>query len=154
MKLFRTNGYKTYFVTGGGQDFVRAYSEQVYGIPPEQVVGSAGGTRFGYDKSGRPMLTKEPKLLLNDARAPRRRHARVRLRAEVEGRHLPGRADGPGEEAGLGRDQHEERLEADLRVRGKVKDDAGASARPETVGPRSDGTRPRIARRSAASSHN
>ena len=42
MQLFRGNGYKTYFVTGGGQEFVRVYSEQVYGIPPEQVVGSAG----------------------------------------------------------------------------------------------------------------
>ena len=69
MKLFRANGYKTYFVTGGGQDFVRMYSEQVYGIPPEQVVGSAGATKFGYDKSGKPMLTKEPKLLLNDDQA-------------------------------------------------------------------------------------
>jgi hypothetical protein len=66
MKLFRANGYKTYFVTGGGQDFVRIYSEQVYGIPPEQVVGSAGATHFGYDKSGKPVLTKVPKLLLND----------------------------------------------------------------------------------------
>jgi hypothetical protein len=66
MRLFRANGYKTYFVTGGGQDFVRIYSEQVYSIPPEQVVGSASGTKFGYDKSGKPMLTKEPKLLLND----------------------------------------------------------------------------------------
>ena len=69
MRLFRANGYKIYFVTGGGQDFVRVYSEQVYGIPPEQVVGSAGGTKFGYDKAGRPMLTKEPKLLLNDDKA-------------------------------------------------------------------------------------
>ena len=69
MKLFRGNGYKTYFVTGGGQDFVRMYSEQVYGIPPEQVVGSAGATKFGYDKSGKPMLMKDPKLLLNDDQA-------------------------------------------------------------------------------------
>jgi hypothetical protein len=69
MKLFRANGYKTYFVTGGGQDFVRVYSEQVYGVPPEQVVGSMGGTKYGYDKSGKPMLTKEPKLLLNDDKA-------------------------------------------------------------------------------------
>ena len=69
MKLFRASGYKTYFVTGGGQDFVRVYSEQVYGIPPEQVVGTAGGTKYGYDKSGKPMLTKEPKLLLNDDKA-------------------------------------------------------------------------------------
>ena len=65
----RANGYKTYIVTGGGQDFVRQYSEKVYGIPPEQVVGSAGGTKFGYAKDGKPFLTKEPKLLLNDDKA-------------------------------------------------------------------------------------
>jgi haloacid dehalogenase-like hydrolase len=66
LKYFRANGYKTYIVTGGGQDFVRVYAGQVYGIPPEQVVGTAGGTKYGYDKDGRPTLTKEPKLLLND----------------------------------------------------------------------------------------
>ena len=69
LQYLRANGYKTYIVTGGGQDFVRVYSEQVYGIPPEQVVGSAGATKYGYDKSGKPLLTKEPKLLLNDDNA-------------------------------------------------------------------------------------
>jgi hypothetical protein len=52
-----------------GQDFVRMYAEVVYGIPPEQVVGTAGGTKYGYDNSGKPFLTKEPKLLLNDNNA-------------------------------------------------------------------------------------
>jgi phosphoglycolate phosphatase-like HAD superfamily hydrolase len=66
LRYFRANGYKTYIVTGGGQDFVRLYSEKVYGIPPEQVVGSAGVTKFMYDKNGKPYLTKDPKLLLND----------------------------------------------------------------------------------------
>ncbi|MBX9623241.1 MAG: haloacid dehalogenase-like hydrolase [Gemmataceae bacterium] len=66
LKYLRANGYKTYIVTGGGQDFVRVYAERVYGIPPEQVVGTAGGTKYGFDKDGRPFLTKEPKLLLND----------------------------------------------------------------------------------------
>jgi phosphoglycolate phosphatase-like HAD superfamily hydrolase len=69
LQYLRANGYKTYIVTGGGQDFVRVYAEQTYGIQPEQVVGSAGGTKFGYDKSGKPFLTKEPKLLLNDNNA-------------------------------------------------------------------------------------
>ncbi|WP_296707342.1 HAD family hydrolase [Rhodoblastus sp.] len=69
LTLFRANGYKTFIVTGGGQDFVRTYSEKVYGIPREQVVGSALGTKFGYDKNGKPILTKEPKLLLNDDNA-------------------------------------------------------------------------------------
>ena len=69
LKYLRANSYKTYIVTGGGQDFVRVYSEQVYGIPPEQVVGTAGGTTYGYDKTGKPFLTKDPKLLLNDNNA-------------------------------------------------------------------------------------
>ncbi|MFO1433170.1 MAG: HAD family hydrolase [Candidatus Competibacteraceae bacterium] len=69
LKYLRANGYKTYIVTGGGQDFVRVYSEQVYGIPPEQVIGTAGVTKYGYDKSGKPFLLKEPKLLLNDNNA-------------------------------------------------------------------------------------
>ena len=69
LKYLRANGYKTYIVTGGGQDFVRVYSERVYGIPPEQVVGTAGGTKYGYAKDGKPFLTKEPKLLLNDNNA-------------------------------------------------------------------------------------
>jgi phosphoglycolate phosphatase-like HAD superfamily hydrolase len=69
LQYLRDNAYKTYIVTGGGQDFVRVYSEKVYGIPPERVVGTAGGTTYGYDKSGRPFLTKDPKLLLNDNNA-------------------------------------------------------------------------------------
>ena len=66
MKLFRSSGYKTYFVTGGGQDFVRTYSKKIYGIPPEQVVATIGGIKYGYDKTGRPILTKEPRLLFDD----------------------------------------------------------------------------------------
>jgi phosphoglycolate phosphatase-like HAD superfamily hydrolase len=66
MAYLRANGYRTYIVTGGGQDFVRVYSEQIYGVPREQVVGTAGGTKYGYDANGKPTLTKEPKLLLND----------------------------------------------------------------------------------------
>jgi phosphoglycolate phosphatase-like HAD superfamily hydrolase len=66
LRYLRASGYKTYIVTGGGQDFVRVYAEQTYGIPPEEIVGTAGGTKYGYDKSGKPFLTKEPKLVLND----------------------------------------------------------------------------------------
>ena len=69
LKYLRDNGYRTYIVTGGGQDFVRVYAEKTYGIPPEQVVGTAGGTKYGYAKDGKPFLTKEPKLLLNDNNA-------------------------------------------------------------------------------------
>ena len=69
MQYLRSNGFKTYIVTGGGQDFVRGYSQRVYGIPPEQVVGTAGETKFGYTKDGKPFLTKEPKLILNNDKA-------------------------------------------------------------------------------------
>ena len=57
LQYLRVNGYKAHIVTGGGQAFVRQYSEQVYGIPPEQVVGSAVGTKYGYDQDGKPFLT-------------------------------------------------------------------------------------------------
>jgi phosphoglycolate phosphatase-like HAD superfamily hydrolase len=59
MQYLRANGFRTYIVTGGGQDFVRVYSERVYGIPREQVVGSTAGTTFGY-QDGKSELTKVP----------------------------------------------------------------------------------------------
>ena len=77
LSYLRANGYKTYIVTGGGQDFVRVYSERVYGVTPEHVVGTMGGTKLGYDHDGRPFLTKEPRLLLNDDEA-----------GKVEGIHM------------------------------------------------------------------
>lgn len=66
IQYLKSNGYKTYIVTGSAQDFVREYSEQVYGIPPEQVIGTVQATKYGYDKSGKPTLIKEPKVLLQD----------------------------------------------------------------------------------------
>jgi hypothetical protein len=82
LSYFRANGYKTYIVTGGGQDFVRVYSEKVYGVPVEQVVGTAGTTSYSYGKNGKPVLTKEPKLLLNDNNAgkPEGIHEMIGLR--------------------------------------------------------------------------
>ncbi len=68
LKYLRSVGYRTYIVTGGGQDFVRVYSERVYGVPPEQVVGTAGAVSYQYGAKG-PVLVKEPKLLLNDDNA-------------------------------------------------------------------------------------
>ncbi len=65
MSLLRATGYKTYIVTGGGQDFVRTYSERVYGIPRDQVIGSALETEFSYN-NGHMVLMRPPKLLLNN----------------------------------------------------------------------------------------
>ncbi len=66
MRYLRANGYHVYIVTGGGQDFVREFADTIYDIPPEKVVGSAMGTIYGYNQSGKPFLTKDPTLLLND----------------------------------------------------------------------------------------
>ena len=66
MRYLRANGFKTYIVTGGGQEFVRAFAERVYGVPPEQVVGSMGKVKYEYDKDGRPELIKLPEVLLID----------------------------------------------------------------------------------------
>ena len=53
----RANGYKTFIVSGGGADFMRVWSERVYGIPPEQVVGSNSRTKFEL-RDGKPVLIK------------------------------------------------------------------------------------------------
>lgn len=57
--------FKTYIVTGGGQEFVRAYGEEKYHIPSEQTIGSAGKTHYGY-QNGKPVLIKLAKILLID----------------------------------------------------------------------------------------
>jgi phosphoglycolate phosphatase-like HAD superfamily hydrolase len=66
LAYLRARGFKTYIVTGSGQDFVRAYAQEVYGVPPEQVVGSASAASYGYDTIGRPVLTKQARVLLED----------------------------------------------------------------------------------------
>jgi phosphoglycolate phosphatase-like HAD superfamily hydrolase len=57
----RTNGFKTFIVSGGGIEFMRAISEQLYGIPPDQVIGSSGKTRFEMRDDG-PVLVRLPEL--------------------------------------------------------------------------------------------
>lgn len=66
MQYLRANGYKTYIVTGGGQEFVRVYAEKTYGIPPEQIVGSAIDAQYTYNPEGQGILMRAPKLLLNN----------------------------------------------------------------------------------------
>jgi phosphoserine phosphatase len=65
MQYLRANGFRTYIVTGGGQEFVRTYSEKVYGVPPEQVVGSSIMTTYD-EKGGKPVLMREPKPFFID----------------------------------------------------------------------------------------
>jgi phosphoglycolate phosphatase-like HAD superfamily hydrolase len=57
----RSNGFKTYIVSGGGIEFMRAISEQIYGIPPEQVIGSSGKTKYEM-RDGVPVIVRLPEL--------------------------------------------------------------------------------------------
>jgi phosphoserine phosphatase len=65
MKYLREKGFRVYIVTGGGQEFVRVYSEQTYGVPPEQVVGSSIVTTYT-NSGGKPILMREPKPFFVD----------------------------------------------------------------------------------------
>lgn len=68
LAYLRANGFKTYIVSGGGIEFMRPWTERVYGIPPEQVVGTTGGLKFEMRETG-PVITKLPELVLNDDKA-------------------------------------------------------------------------------------
>jgi phosphoglycolate phosphatase-like HAD superfamily hydrolase len=57
LAYLRTSGFKTYIVSGGGVDFMRPWTEKVYGIPPEQVIGSTGKLRYEM-RNGKPVLMK------------------------------------------------------------------------------------------------
>jgi len=61
LAYLRANGFKTFIVSGGGVEFMRAFAEQTYGIPPEQVVGSSGVVKFEMRESG-PQLVKQAKI--------------------------------------------------------------------------------------------
>ena len=70
MSYLRANGYQNLHCDRRRPGFCAAcIRSSVYGIPPEQVVGTAAGTNSDYNKDGKPILTKEPKLLLNDDNA-------------------------------------------------------------------------------------
>jgi phosphoglycolate phosphatase-like HAD superfamily hydrolase len=61
LAYLRANGFKTFIVSGGTIDFMRVFAEQVYGIPPEQVIGSSQVVRYEM-RNGKPALVREPKL--------------------------------------------------------------------------------------------
>ncbi len=61
LDYLRANGFKTYIVSGGGADFMRPWAEEVYGIPPEQVIGSSGKAKFEL-RDGKPVLLKLPEI--------------------------------------------------------------------------------------------
>lgn len=65
LAYLRANGFKTFIVSGGGIEFMRPWTEKVYGIPPEQVIGSSGGLKYEL-RDGKPALVKLPEIAHND----------------------------------------------------------------------------------------
>jgi hypothetical protein len=65
LAYLRANGFKNFIVSGGGIEFMRAWTEKVYGIPPEQVIGSSIKTKFEM-RDGKPVLVRLPELNFND----------------------------------------------------------------------------------------
>jgi hypothetical protein len=68
LAYLRANGFKTYIVSGGGIEFMRVFSEKVYGIPPEQVIGSTIDTKFEV-RDGKPVILREPAIDFIDDKA-------------------------------------------------------------------------------------
>ena len=62
LSLLRAHQFKTFIVSGGGIEFMRPWTERIYGIPPEQVVGTSSVTKFELRSDGTPVLMKEPKV--------------------------------------------------------------------------------------------
>jgi len=68
LAYLRANGFKTFIVSGGGIEFMRPWAERVYGIPPEQVIGSSIKTRFEL-RDGKPVLVRLPEINFIDDKA-------------------------------------------------------------------------------------
>ena len=68
MAYLRANGFKTFIVSGGGVEFMRAFAEKVYAIPPEHVIGSSGVVKYEM-RNGTPVLVKEAKVEFIDDKA-------------------------------------------------------------------------------------
>ena len=131
LAYLRANGFKTFIVSGGGIEFMRPWAERVYGIPPEQVVGSSIKTKFEL-RDGKPVLVRLPEVELH------------RRQGRQAGRHPPAHRPPPDRRVRqLGR-----------RPRDAPVDDAGAGPavlphRPPHRRRARVGLRPPVAHRSA-----
>jgi hypothetical protein len=68
LAYLHANGFKTFIVSGGGVEFMRPWTEKVYGIPPEQVIGSSIKTKFEL-RDGKPVLVRLPEINFIDDKA-------------------------------------------------------------------------------------
>jgi hypothetical protein len=68
LDYLRANGFRTYIVSGGGIEFLRVVSEELYGVPPERVIGSSVKTRYEL-RDGKPVIVRLPELDFIDDKA-------------------------------------------------------------------------------------
>ncbi len=128
LAYLRANGFKTFIVSGGGIEFMRPWTEAIYGVPPEQVVGSSIKTQRTHrappDRCLWQLRRRPRNAAMDDAgewravrpdRPPYRRGARICLRPPIAFRQT-GRGAGRRSGEPLDGGRHEERLEADLSV--------------------------------------
>jgi len=77
LAYLRANGFKTFIASGGGVDFMRGFAERVYGIPPEQIIGSTGEVKFEF-RDGKPVLLRLPALNTSTTRKASRSRSTAR----------------------------------------------------------------------------
>jgi hypothetical protein len=68
LAYLRANGFKTFIVSGGGVEFMRVFSENVYGVPPEQIIGSSIRTKYEV-RDGKPVIVRLPEIEFIDDKA-------------------------------------------------------------------------------------
>jgi hypothetical protein len=140
LDYLRANGFKTFIVSGGGIDFMRVFIEDVYGIPPEQSVGSMGALAFEMRDDG-PVLVKQPGIDFIDDNAGRWAGTR-----EAAGHRLHRRQ---GRQAGRHRPDHRPATDRGRRQLGRRPRDAAVHGSRTSVGwTRGSTRRPSVAGRS------
>jgi phosphoglycolate phosphatase-like HAD superfamily hydrolase len=82
LAYLRASGFKTFVVSGGGVEFMRPWMEKVYGIPPEQVVGSSGVVKFEMGADGKPALRKIARMEFIDDDPGKWRSSITSIRSE------------------------------------------------------------------------
>ncbi len=78
LDYLRENGFKTFIVSGSGLNFMRAVAERIYGIPPEQIIGTSGKTKVEYEGT-KPVVTRLPELLSYDDREEKVNNIALRI---------------------------------------------------------------------------
>ena len=128
LAYLRANGFKTFIVSGGGIEFMRPWTEKVYGIPPEQVVGSSGKTKFEM-RDGKPVLVQLPEIDFIDDKAGKpvginqhigRRPIAAFGNSDGDLQMLQWTAAGSGPRFGLYRPPHRRRARVGLRPRSRT----------------------------------